>query len=407
MTAIKVVHGPEGRDTRSVKRAHIWKQPSEGVVAGIIGGDQLDNILQASADLRMPVQISGLPQAYAYRGGLVTPRFGGGYAFRRSYKEIIREQQKAQRAHERWEAELAERQAYGERIIAGATGGFTDLGDILAKGSKVANNEVRAFSKTGGTGVVGVGSSLWRLGALPAAGAVGAALATGTNCTRSTTGALAQADPTSGYTKHLVSAFAQASVQGNTLLLFDRIWHGAPAMASTGAQTVTMTAARYATTGASGLSRGNAIIMEVGTTALAATAHNNTYTYVDDMGNTAEAAAAFAGRSGAIADTHDQPVNGAMFAPLNAGDVGVSDITQYQCSASVATGVMNLVLLHPLLFVPCGAAYFGALIDGINSDISLEEVLTDACLSLAELAKPATTATTYHGHIRMIQGNAA
>jgi hypothetical protein len=148
-------------------------------------------------------------------------------------------------------------------------------------------------------------------------------------------------------------------------------------------------------------------VMEVGGTVLAATAHNNTITYKDQAGNTAEAAAAFAGRSAAAVDTYDHPVNGATFIPLNAGDTGISDITVYQSSAAVATGVMNLVILHPLMFIPTGAAYNGVLIDGINSDVNLERIYDDACIAFSELTKPSTTATTYVGSLRMIQRKAA
>ena len=384
MTGIKIVNGLRGSDPRKSPRLHSWRQPRESVVAGLIGEQALRSTLQFSVGQGKAIPISGLPQVYAYQGSLVATKLGEGYSYGRAILELLK----------------PDHTAFG-------TGGFADLGDLLAKASVSANNELRPFSKVGPTGVVGVAADLWRTTGLPAAGAVGAALASGTNCDRTTTGALGQRNPDSGYTKHLVGCTAQGSVNGNVIAIIDRIWHGAPAMASTGAQTVTMTPTRYAGTGASGSSRGSVLSMVVGGTNLAATAHNNTFTYVDDNGNTAEATTAQTGRSGATTDTFDHAVGANQFAVLNSPDVGVSDFTSYQCSASVATGVMNVILYQTLMIVPIGLAYAGAMIDGINSDVNLEEVLTDACLCFIELAKPATTATTYSGLVRMIQGNAA
>lgn len=280
-------------------------------------------------------------------------------------------------------------------------GGFTSLSDLIseASGSKMQTFNIQ---KVGVTGVVGVCNTLWFEGNLPVAGSVGAALTSnGTNCTRTTTGALGQTNAAGGDTLHIISGMLNASTGGNTLLCYDRLWHGAPAMNSSAAQGFTMTAPRYATAGAG--AAGNVAWMEVGSPALAATAHSNTITYQDQDGNTAEAAAACAGVSGAIAKRFDHAAN-QWFFPLNTPDVGISKLTSYQCSAAVATGVMNLVLAHPLCFFPCPVTNYMAPQDGVNTMFNFQRVLDDACLSFIEFVKPATTATTYAGNLTLVSG---
>lgn len=277
-------------------------------------------------------------------------------------------------------------------------GGFASLSDLIAEATAGKRQDFNV-QKVGVTGVAGVCNTLWYEGNRPAAGSIGAALPSGTSCDRTTTGALGQTNPTSGDTLHIISAFMSASVGGNCLLLYDRLWHGAPAMNSSAAQTITMTLPRYASYPAT---VGNFAFMEV-QSALAATAHNNTITYRDENNNTAEAAPACAGVSGAIAKRFDHVAN-QWFIPLNGNDAGITQLTQYQCSAAVASGAMNLVVGHPLCFIPFPVANYMVVMDGINSAFNFVRVEDGACVAMIEYMKAATTATTYAGQIVMVSG---
>ena len=197
---------------------------------------------------------------------------------------------------------------------------------------------------------------------------------------------------------HLTSAVAIGAGSGGLLILYDRLWDGAVTMNSSAAQTVTGTPTRY--TGAA--SKGNVMWPEV-RSALAATAHNHTWTYVDDQGNAAEAAAVVAGVSGAVAHRLDFSTGGQWFVPLNSGDIGVRNITQWQASAAVATGNIDIVLAHPLVFIPLPASYGPGVLDGVNSAFGLTQILTDACLNFASVQGSATS-THYSGMLTLVSG---
>lgn len=281
-------------------------------------------------------------------------------------------------------------------------GGFSSLSDLINEATNGGKSQDLVFSKAGATGVANACNTLWYTAGTPAAGANGAALASGTNTTRTTTGALTQQNPSGGDTLHIATVYMMPSVGNNTLLLFDRIWHGAPAVSTTGDQTVTMTPTRYAGTGAGGSCIGNFSTLEIQAN-LGATAHSWRITYVDDVPNAAENAATVVGLSGGITPRLDVVANTQWFIPLNAGDLGISDITLFNMGASVS-GAHNLLLGHPLGFIPQPVAQQMVVLDGINSAFNLTRVLDDACLSFFELYKAATTATQYNGMLKLVAG---
>lgn len=290
--------------------------------------------------------------------------------------------------------------------IAGA--GFTSLSDLINEATNGGKSQFVQFQRVGVTGVVAAHNTLWFEGSVPAAGAAGAALAGGTNCTRTTTGALGPQDNAAGGdTLHLVTGYVQATVASMTLLLYDRIWHGVPVITSGSGtpQTVTMTPARYAGTGAGGTSKGNFAFVEI-SSALPATAHGWDFQYIDDNGNTAETSPTVTGLSSGIAKRLDTAIGGSYIAPLNAGDVGISDLTQWTLrTANLASGALNFALGHPLCLLPCStAANQMVVLDGINSQFNLLRIYDDACLALLEINKAATTATTYTGAFQLVSG---
>jgi hypothetical protein len=258
-----------------------------------------------------------------------------------------------------------------------------------------------AFSKNGATGVVAVTNSLWGLGTLPAAGANASAAPGGDAPTDATTGAFPYTNPTGGQTLHFVSAFPVASVIGNTLLMYDRIFQVNKTMASTATESVTGVPTRYqsSTTTAMDYAGGNFIFVEVGGTALAATAHNwTTCLYRNQAGTDAQTMPSLTGNSAAIVRRLDHPV-GQWFAPLATGDTGAMDLNQMQCSASVATGVINFVIGHPIAWLPCPVANMICVADGVNTAVNLTRIFDDAALAFLEVTKQATGATNYSGQI--------
>lgn len=282
-----------------------------------------------------------------------------------------------------------------------AAAGFTSISDALARASggfqQLLNGNI---AKTGPTGVVGVASSLWRVGAQPTAGGAGSAAPGGRAPTKATTGAMAFNNPASG-TLHLTGADFSASVINNSLLIYDRIFDVAKTMNSTAAESVTGVPTRYqsSTPSADDYAGGNFLMIEVGGTALAATAHSwSSCTYRNQAGTDAQALPTVTGNSGAIVDRLDQPVN-TWFCPLAAGDSGIMDLANIQCSAAVATGAINFVIGHPL-----GVMLFPIInsllpFNWLTNRNLAPRIFADACVALLELPKPTTTAATYNGQL--------
>lgn len=284
--------------------------------------------------------------------------------------------------------------------------GFASISAALERASQ-GYAQRRPFNKIGATGVVGVTSSLWRVGAQPAAGSAGAAAPGGTAHTSANTGALAFANPAAG-TLHLTGGSISASVINNTLMIYDRLFSVAKTMNSTATEAVTGVPTRYqsATATAEDYAGDNFLFVEVGGTALAATAHNwTTCLYTDESGNTGQTLPSLTGNSGAIVDRLDHPVS-RWFAPLASGDVGIKALTQMQCSAAVATGAINFVIGHPLGWAsfPVINSFFPFSWLSGNDDLA-PRIFNDACIAMLEPLKPATGTTTYTG--RLVAINAA
>ena len=283
--------------------------------------------------------------------------------------------------------------------------GFASISDLIAEAT-AGKTRIFNFNKAGPTGVANVTSSLWRLGAQPAVGSAPGNAAGGTAFVDTSTGTFPFTNPTGGDTQHFVSAQVTASVAGNTLLLYDLIFGCNKTMNSTANEAVTGVPSRYqSTTGtAADYGAGNFLFVQVGGTALAATAHNwDTCTYTDQDGNTAVTLPTITGNSGAIVDRLDHPTN-QWFAPLATGDTGIKALTQMHCSAAVATGVIWFMMGHPIAFMPVPIANLACTVDGINTAFSLARVFDDAALAFLEVIKPSTTATTYNGMFTTVSG---
>lgn len=281
-----------------------------------------------------------------------------------------------------------------------AAAGFASISDALARASQ-GYSQRQQFNKVGPTGVVGVTSSLHKLGPQPIAGVAAAAAPGGTAYVDSDTGGMLYSNPASG-TMHLIGADVSASVINNSLLVYDRIFAVAKTMASTATEAVTGVPTRYQSTTATAADYigDNFGFVEVGLTALAATAHNWTVCLYADQANASSTLPSLTGNSAAITHRLDHPVQ-QWFAPLASGDVGIKAWTQMQCSASVATGLINFVIGHPLGFMSFPVINSILPFDWLTNRDLAPRIFDDAYIAFLEPLKPATTATTYTGRFQM------
>lgn len=262
------------------------------------------------------------------------------------------------------------------------------------------------WRKTGVTGnATGNSNELWTAVGTPAAGAAGAAAPGGTATTNGTTGHMGWANPVTANSGHFLRMDSSASVV-NTLLVVDQLLRVAKTMNSTATEAVTGTFSRYQSQTATDEDYigGNFMYPAVPATVLPATAHNWTVCqYTDQGGNTAQSAPSVAGVSACVVGGIDLAVGqGSWFMPLASGDTGVKALTQMQCSALVATGTIDFVVAHPIAFCPHYVINLLAIADGLYTAMQLTRVYDNACLSLIEACKTATTGTNYAGILHIV-----
>lgn len=282
--------------------------------------------------------------------------------------------------------------------------GFASLSDLIAEMTTGGKGQMRPFTKAGAAGVAARSNSLFNVGAQPVAGGTGGTTGTGRICTRATTGSLGQANAAGGDQLHLTTMVVQASVAGQMLLLYDRLWDMTHTMTvdprSCDAANVPN---RYNT---AALAPGNFFSGEV-TTVLPAATPTITLDYIDQDGNNQTGSALSTIASAAAVNT--VPFTAPhWFYPLSAGNTGLRSLQNsanaINLSAAMASGVVSWFIGHPLAFVPVGAANTPVILDGINSAFNLQRVYDDACLAFMEIAKSATTATNWWGMIQMVSG---
>jgi hypothetical protein len=278
--------------------------------------------------------------------------------------------------------------------------GFASISDALSRASQ-GYKQSAAFAKVGPTGVVGFSSSLWRVGPQPAVGASPATAPAGTAFDRTSTGALKWDNPAAG-TSHLTGADVGAGVINNTLLLYDLLFGVAKTINSTAIESVTGVPTRYqsSTPANPDYAGSNFLFIQAGGTALAATAHNWTVClYRNQAGADAQTMPSLAGSTIAcIVDRFDHPIS-QWFAPLAAGDSGIMDLNQMQCSALVATGVAWFMIGHPIGFMSFPVINSLLPFDWLTNRDQAPRIFDNACLAFIEPLKPAATATTYTGII--------
>lgn len=363
-----------------------------------LGTEQVARVTEGMRDwYGPPIALSGVPgRVFAAKGGdfighVDAGQFGS--ATDRLEDALRRALRNGRRRYAQWAV----------RQLVTANAFPASLSDLIAASGNGKTRRI-AWQKVGPTGVIGVTSSLWRVGNQPAAGGAGSAAPGGRALDRTTTGAVYGLDNVSTDRRILKRAQVLASAAGQSVLMYDRLFDVAKTMNSASTESVTGVPTRYqsSTTTAEDYAGGNFCFVEVGGTALAATAHNWTVCqYRNQAGTDGQSFPSMTGNSGAIVDRLDHPT-GSWFMPLASGDTGVMDLAQMQCSASVATGAINFVIGHPLCWIPCPIANLACDADGI--DDALVRVFDDAAIAFLEVSKPATTATTYNGWASFAHG---
>jgi hypothetical protein len=88
------------------------------------------------------------------------------------------------------------------------------------------------------------------------------------------------------------------------------------------------------------------------------------------------------------------------FVPLQAGDAGIRSVQSINLSATMTSGVLNLVLCKPLITIPITTLGVTAERDLVNQIASMPKVYDEACLTWLMLAGAATpVASPISGHL--------
>lgn len=276
--------------------------------------------------------------------------------------------------------------------------GFASLSDLINEATTGGKRQSFMFSKTGATGVANTGNNLFDLGFNPATMAT-LADNTGESPTNATVGALPFTNPSGSDTLHFVTATSVATVANNVLLMYDLYYRFLHNIA-TDPQAVAGVPTRYQDTTSK-----NTFITVFVSTALGVGTPTYEVTYMDQDGNTPEAAPLGTLVGSAIARRFPfaTTVGNGWFMPLNAGDSGVRKITNLNLSAA-STGKVYVCLCKPYVIIPQPFANQALIIDGLNSAFNLVEITPSSCIQFMEINKGATTATTYIGQIILVSG---
>jgi len=289
------------------------------------------------------------------------------------------------------------------RQLYRANTGFSGLSDLISEAAAGKKQDLW-YAKNGTAGVLNANSTLWYVGATPAAGAAAAAAPGGTVPTSATTGALFFNNPTSPDTTHFVRADALSNIAG-TLLLYDRLFSVTKAMNSTATEAVTGVPTRYQNTvaGSQDSVEGNFLIIEC-RTVLPATAHNWTVClYTNHAGTASQTLPSVTGNASNIVNRLDGPL-GTWWCPLATGDRGIKVLTQMQCSALVATGAIDFTIGHPIAAISIPINLLNCVTDGINTAFNLTRIFDNACLAFLEILRPSATLNQYQGSVTVVSG---
>lgn len=141
-------------------------------------------------------------------------------------------------------------------------------------------------------------------------------------------------------------------------------------------------------------------------TVMGAGTPNIRLTYTDESGNAGSLTPATLPAANATAPVTQIVYSGTgagkygPFFPLAIGDSGIRSVQQFNLSATMTSGVLNLVLCKPLITLPITTLGVTAERDLVNQFSSMPKIFDGACLSWLMLAGAATpVASPLSGHL--------
>lgn len=357
-----------------------------------IGKSELERISLGMKDwYGPPIPVGGVPgRVYAHQGGDFRGRIAEGkFATALCYLESFYNRVK---------------RANREQLYQ-LNSGFASLSALISAGTVSQQRQTFQFNKIGtAANAIGGCMSMWGTGGgMPPAGAAGSAAPGGRNPTNATTGAFPFTNVGGSFTQCFVVGYTTANFV-NTLLLHDRLFDVTKTMSSNATEAVTGTLSRYSgTSGTPPASAGNFLYIEV-YGALGAGAHNWTVClYTNSAGTASQTLPSVTGNNAGVINSLDMPLQ-TWFCPLASGDVGISKLTQMQCSSATITGTINFVIGHPIAWLPIPIVNLICIADGVNTAFNLQQIQDNAALSFLEVSKPATNGTTYTGQFETVYG---
>lgn len=228
---------------------------------------------------------------------------------------------------------------------------------------------------------------------------------TQTAVSRATTGVLSTGlyNPAGSDKKYLLTFGWIAAQQINCGVLVDiHVQGGSHRLTVTTAETVAspVTIVRNYTPG--GVLGAGVYLVGVTTTGASATATNLTVTYVDQDGNAGQTTVIAGPATATIADQlwpdSSSSTGGGPFWALAAGDYGVRSMSQTQSSAALAAGVIAVLVVSPLVFMPGIAANAYVERDSTVQIDGITELVVNSGVigGLSLLMLPNTTSTGVH-----------
>jgi len=287
-----------------------------------------------------------------------------------------------------------------KRQLSTCNAGFSGVADLLSEIAQ-GKNETIILHKLGVAAATGAVMTSWGYSGSPPQGGAAAAAPGGETPAVSTTGAYI-VPSVSTDTRHIIGWRALESA-GRTLLLYDRLFQVDKTMNSSTNESVTGAPTRYQSSTVSDpdYAGGNFLFIEVGGTALASTAHDwgvagssNEVLYRNQAGTDNSVLPVVTGNAAAIAYRLDMPLM-QWFCPLASGDVGVMDLAQMRCSASVATGVISFVIGHPLSWLPFPSSFMSMELGLVNTAFGMTRIFDGACLAFLEFASNANASNVF------------
>lgn len=280
--------------------------------------------------------------------------------------------------------------------------GFSSFADFNAEmlAGKIGRS---GYSKVGVTGHAGAWQSLWRIGGLPAAGADGAAGSgtPGAGGTALTSAAGGIDFPNVSTDIRILANILAAATQNATLMIYDRLTHtsGISVATATSVNVGSPTLPRYNSTTSTDPDYigGNECWLEVTTATTTTPPQVNLLTYTDQSGGTGNVGTTIIFPAAAtVANTLIGPM------PLALGDSGVRSVETVNVSVAAAAGVVQVVILRPLAYIPLIANMPNDM-NTVLQMLSMPRLFDGHTLALA-LLMPATTATTIWGEILAVYG---